>query len=209
MARELAVPEEITIQRAADIAESLELIRRNVERAHQLVQDFKKVSVGQLAAARESLDISEVVSETIGLIAVSLKKSKITINLQDKLEVGERTWIGYRRYLSQILINFLTNVERYAYPNNQGGVVQVILELNDADHFRITFRDQGRGISAGDLPRIFEPFFTTGRALGGTGLGLAIVHNLVVNALKGGITVKSKPGKGTEFRVTLPRTVPD
>lgn len=45
MARELAVPEEMTTQRAADIAELLELVRRNVERSHRLVQDFKKVSV--------------------------------------------------------------------------------------------------------------------------------------------------------------------
>jgi signal transduction histidine kinase len=45
MARELASPVEVTVQRAADIAESLELMRLNVERAGRLVQDFKKISV--------------------------------------------------------------------------------------------------------------------------------------------------------------------
>ncbi len=59
------------------------------------------------------------------------------------------------------------------------------------------------------MPRIFEPFFTTGRAVGGSGLGLAIAHNLVTNALKGEIDVKSKPGKGTEFSVIFRQVIPD
>jgi two-component system NtrC family sensor kinase len=52
MARELAAPEEVTIQRAADIAESLELMRLNVERANQLVQNFKKIAISQLRMNR-------------------------------------------------------------------------------------------------------------------------------------------------------------
>jgi signal transduction histidine kinase len=209
MARELAEPAEITTQRAADIAESLELIRRNVERSHKLVQDFKKVSVSQLIADKETLDISEVVEETIHLIMVSLKRNKISVKLHDKLKVDQKKWVGYRGFLSQILINFLSNVERYAYPHGVGGVVEVNLEINQEDQYQLTVLDHGRGISTENLSRIFEPFFTTGRAVGGTGLGLAIVHNLVVNALNGEIKVKSKPEKGTEFTVTFPRAIQD
>lgn len=207
MARELAAPLEITTQRAADIAESLELIRRNVERAHALVQDFKKVSVSQLVAEMEKLNISDVVAETISLITVSLKRNNISVKFTDKLKVNEKSWIGYRGFLSQILINFLSNVERYAYPNNIGGQVIVLLEVEDEDHFRLTVSDHGKGISKEDASRIFEPFFTTGRSIGGTGLGLAIVHNLVVNALKGEVKLKSQEGKGAEFIVVFPKVV--
>ncbi len=209
MARELAAPLEITTQRAADIAESLELIRRNVERAHALVQDFKKVSVSQLVAEKEKLNISDVVAETISLMTVSLKRNNISVKFIDKLKDDEKKWIGYHGFLSQMLINFLSNVERYAYPKNTGGEVIVALEVEDEDHYRLTVSDQGQGISKENLSRIYEPFFTTGRAVGGTGLGLAIVHNLIVNALKGEISVKSQEGKGTEFVVIIPKVILD
>jgi signal transduction histidine kinase len=207
MARELAAPLEITTQRAADIAESLELIRRNVERAHALVQDFKKVSVSQLVAEKEKVNISDVVAETISLMTVSLKRNNISVKFNDRLKADQKSWIGYRGFLSQILINFLSNAERYAYPNNKGGQVTVLLEVEDEDHFRLTVSDQGAGISKENASRIFEPFFTTGRSIGGTGLGLAIVHNLVVNALKGEIKLKSQEGKGAEFIVVFPKVV--
>jgi signal transduction histidine kinase len=209
MARELAIPTEITTQRAADIAESLELIRRNVERADQLVQDFKKVSISQLTAEKETLNISEVVEETIGLVMVSLKRNKISVRFNDKLKVDQRKWVGYRGFLSQILINFLSNTERYAYPNDVGGVVDIELAFLDDNCYRIMVSDHGRGIPEENLAHVFEPFFTTGRVIGGTGLGLAIVHNLATNALKGQIDVKSTAGKGTDFILTFPKVIPD
>lgn len=209
MARELASPMELTTQRAADIAESLELMRRNVERAHRLVQDFKKVSVSQLMDEKDTFDISAAIEEVVELVMVSLKRSQIQVKFQDKLAMGEKKWTGYRGFLSQVLINLLTNVERYAYPNGMGGVTEVVIDLKDDRHYRISVIDHGKGISKEDQARIFEPFFTTGRASGGTGLGLAIVHNLVTNALKGEIKLKSEEGKGTVIEIILPRVIPE
>jgi len=209
MARELAEPKEITIQRAAEIAESLELIRRNVERANGLIQDFKKVSVSQLSTQRETIDISEVVQETINLISISLTRKKISINLHDALSIDQKKWNGYRGLLSQILLNFLSNAERYAYPQHAGGAVDVALELDQSDWYRLTVRDHGRGISVENITRVFKPFFTTGHAFGGTGLGLAIVQDLVTNVLKGEISVKSDPGNGAEFTAKFPRVIPE
>jgi signal transduction histidine kinase len=208
MARELAEPKEITTQRAAEIAESLELIRQNVERAHDLIQDFKKVSVSQLSSRQESVDVSEVVRETINLISVSLRRKNISINLHDNLSVDQRKWNGYRGLLSQILLNFLSNAERYAYPQHGGGVVDVSLEMDDSDWYRLAVRDHGRGISDEHITRIFNPFFTTGHEIGGTGLGLAIVQDLVTNVLKGEISVHSVPGNGAEFIARFPRGIP-
>jgi len=209
MARELAEPKEVTTQRAADIAESLELMRRNVERAHQLVQDFKKVSISQLTDKKETVNISEVVEETIGLIAVSLKRSQIQVKIHNKLTSEQNKWIGYRGLLSQILINLLTNVERYAYPHGVGGVVDVTIKLEDNKQFCLIVRDHGKGIPKDNQDHVFEPFFTTGHQIGGTGLGLAIVHNLVVDALKGEIKLKSDVGKGAEFTVIFPQEIPE
>jgi signal transduction histidine kinase len=209
MARDLASPEEMTHQRAADIAESLELMRRNVERAHRLVQDFKKVSVSQLADEKELFDISEAVEETVGLIMVNLRRSQIQVKFQDKLPAEKKKWLGYHGTLSQILINLLNNVERYAYPNGVGGFVDVKLAMEDEHHYLLSVRDHGVGISKENAERAFEPFFTTGRAIGGTGLGLAIVHNLVTNVLRGEIKLKSGEGKGTVFELIFPRVIPE
>jgi two-component system, OmpR family, phosphate regulon sensor histidine kinase PhoR len=68
--------------------------------------------------------------------------------------------------------------------------------------------DTGVGIPAADLPRVFERFYRVDKARskaeGGTGLGLAIVKHLA-QAMKGNVRVASTVGKGTTFRVTLPR----
>jgi len=204
MARELASPVEVTAQRASEIAESLELMRLNVERADRLMQDFKKVSISHLKDERELFNISEAIEETIGLVLASLKRSQVQINFRDELAPEHKKWMGYRGFLSQVLINLLMNAERYAYPNGQGGVVDVTIALENEKNYRLTVKDQGRGIPVENLVHIFDPFFTTGRAIGGTGLGLSIVHNLVVNDLKGEVKLKSEEGKGTEFIVIFP-----
>ena len=208
MARELSEPGEITVQRAADIAESLELMRRNVERAHRLVQDFKKVSASQLMDEIETFDISETIRETVDLMMVGLKSSQIQAKFHDKLTLTQKAWTWYRGWLSQILINLLTNAERHAYPNGAGGLIDITIEMFDEKHYRLTVQDYGQGIPAENQPRIFEPFFTTARARGGTGLGLAIIHNLVVNVLKGEIQLRSEIQKGTAFLVVFPRDLP-
>lgn len=209
MARELASPKEVTIQRAADIAESLELMQRNVERAHKLVQDFKKISVSQLMDEKELFDISVAVEENVNLMMVSLKRSQIGVNFVNRLAFEQKNWMGYRGVLSQILINLLTNAERHAYPNGTGGNVDVTIELADDKHYCLTVQDYGRGIPNESRPHIFEPFFTTARSNGGTGLGLAIVHNLVVDILKGEIYLRPDLQKGTAFQIVFPRVLPD
>jgi len=209
MARQLAEPRDLTMQRAAEIAESLELMRRNVERANRLLQDFKSLSVSQLADKKERVNISEAIDETIYLILVNLKRSQIKVNFYNHLVDDEDVWIGFRGALSQILINLLTNVERYAYPDGSGGRVDVSIAINENDCFLLTVQDYGQGIPQGDLMKIFEPLYTTGQSIGGTGLGLAIVNDLVSNSLKGEIRIKSDLGKGALFEIVFPREIPD
>ncbi len=84
----------------------------------------------------------------------------------------------------------------------QGG--DLYLGLSGAEPWvQLQVRDQGRGISAEDLPHIFDPFFTTKEVGRGTGLGLSIAHG-IVSEHKGEINVQSTPGRGSCFVVNLP-----
>ena len=116
-----------------------------------------------------------------------------------------------RGLLSQVLLNLLTNVERYAYARETGGPVEIVLgQTADGrnDRFSIIVRDSGRGMAPETRDRIFEPFYTTGRGKGATGLGMAIVHNLMTSALGGTVEVTSREGAGTAVTLTFPKSVP-
>ena len=190
--------------------EASDLALRNIKRAHKLVQNFKKISVSQLDAQRESVALPALVQDILDLFKINARQARLQIVLNDNLPDDQKKWTGYPGHLTQVLTNFLFNIERYAYPNQVGGRIQIALYAdNEAKPaaFVLTVQDYGVGITPEHLPQLFEPFFTTGRSKGGTGLGLAIVYNIVTEALHGSIEVESELGKGTCFTVTFPQVI--
>jgi len=118
--------------------------------------------------------------------------------------------------LEQIFLNLIVNA-REAMP--EGGTLTVSTDLvrietlheemiprrnRAGDFVRITVSDTGAGIDPALRARIFEPFFTTKKRGMNTGLGLSIVYG-IVEQVGGGISMESQVGKGTTFRVYLPR----
>ena len=100
----------------------------------------------------------------------------------------------------------MNNIERYAYPDQMGGKVEIRLTTQQ-EQFVLVVADFGQGMSEEDAARVFDLFYTTGRHKGGTGLGMSIVHNLVNSAMKGQIELHSALNKGTRVTVRLPQSI--
>mgnify|MGYP000863747357 FL=1 len=218
LTRWLAEPVMVTLAKTADgqmmaedLAEAAGLITRNAHRAHKLVQDFKKVSVNQITDVRETTSLAETIEETVNLFRATARQSPMQVLFSNTLPQPRGEWTGYPGSLSQVLLNLLSNAQRYAYPIGAGGRVEIELSANPQgmpEGYRITVRDFGQGIPPENLPRIFEPFFTTGRGQGGSGLGMSIVHTIVTAHMKGTIAITSTLGEGTTVTMHLPVAVP-
>jgi PAS domain S-box-containing protein len=117
--------------------------------------------------------------------------------------------------IEQIIVNLAVNA-RDAMP--KGGKLTIgtkILELDESfarehspvllgKHVVMSVSDTGVGMSQATMSNMFEPFFTTKEKGKGTGLGLSMVHGIVAQS-KGHIFAESTPGKGTTFRIYLPK----
>ena len=191
----------------ADILEAEVLLKNNVVRAHNLVENFKKISVSQITETKETIDIITLITDILNLFKINARQANLDIKIDTSNINGKKEWHGYTGYFTQVIMNLLQNIERYAYASGQGGKVYIAIADNNDKQFIISVRDFGIGITSENIGKVFDPFFTTRRGKGGSGLGLAIVHNIVTTALQGSIEVSSEINKGTVFRITIPKTI--
>lgn len=99
--------------------------------------------------------------------------------------------------ISQVLLNIFLNA---CDAMTNSGTIEITLEKIE-DRILIRIRDSGRGIKKEDSEKIFLPFFSTKAK--GSGLGLAISRD-IIEKHQGFIAVKSEPGQGTEFSISIP-----
>jgi signal transduction histidine kinase len=119
--------------------------------------------------------------------------------------------------LHQVVVNLCTNAIQAMQPD--GGILKLTLkeyeigaagssdfpDMPPGSYLEMTIADTGTGIPPSALDRIYDPFFTAGQKGSGIGMGLSVVHG-IVKKCKGEITVASKVGEGTTFRIILPTT---
>jgi signal transduction histidine kinase len=110
--------------------------------------------------------------------------------------------------LRQILVNLLSNALKFT---PSGGTIRITCD-GDEGHATIAVTDTGIGIPHAKQREVFDPFVQVDRGAGtspeGIGLGLAISRSLA-RAMGGDVTVRSEPGKGSSFELTLCRVVPE
>jgi two-component system phosphate regulon sensor histidine kinase PhoR len=180
-------------------------IEEQAERLHELILDM--LQIARIESGQESFHIvdvglAEIIDECLAQFA-DLAAAK-EIDLIGELPNEQITARGDEEGVRTILSNLVDNAIKYT---KAGGEVQIRCVQN-GETVTVEVQDNGIGIAAKELTRIFERFYRVDRArsreMGGTGLGLSIVKNLT-QAFGGTVGVDSQPGRGSTFRVTLPR----
>ena len=170
------------------------------------ILDISKLEAGKLKIESRSFDLTATIANVLEIF--SGKAAEKGLNLHFEIDGSlPATIIGDAARLNQILYNLIANAIKFT---KEGEVkLEVKTKGGDDSNVDIEFRvqDTGIGIVKSKLEYIFKAFAqaksTTSRKYGGTGLGLTIVKRLV--ELQGGsISIKSEPGKGTEFILVIP-----
>lgn len=150
-------------------------------------------------------DVNECLRSTLIILKSNIKtESKVYDNLDPNLPQIN----CYPGKLNQVFMNILVNAMQ-ATAASQKTYDERRVEVStsfDDNNLYIRIKDNGTGMPAEVKNRIFEPFYTTKEVGQGTGLGLSIVLG-IINDHKGSIEVESTPNEGTEFILTLSRTL--
>jgi two-component system sensor histidine kinase PilS (NtrC family) len=173
------------------------IVTRESERLNAIISDFLTYSRDRKFESMK-VDLCQLLSDTLTLL--ENRDSGIVIERSFSHEIALAEGDGDK--LKQVFWNLCSNALR-AMPG--GGTLTVALDQVDGN-WRIRFRDSGAGISPQLIEKIFEPFQSGFE--GGTGLGLAIVYR-IIQAHDAHITVRSEPGKGTEFTLLFHQPVPE
>lgn len=180
----------------------LGIIAKGVDRLNDLVADMLTLTSldSGMSVSRELVDPKVITQEVVEQIR-SLADSK-KVSLEMKVNAG-----GFHAdpaQVRQVMMNLLANAVKYV--PTQSAVMVEWLETPDQTELHII--DNGPGIAAEHLPRLFERFYRVDkgrtREAGGTGLGLAIVKH-IMQSHGGQVSVRSEPGRGSEFICRFPR----
>lgn len=166
------------------------------------VLDLSRIEAGQLNLARESIDLSDLLSRCQTLTEQLADQHHIEVTLHADLTAA---WVcGDATRMRQVFLNLISNAIKY---NREGGRVELRVQSAGQDVL-VTVQDTGRGMSADQLANLYQPFNRLGAEkmhdVSGTGLGLVISKQLV-EAMGGSIQVVSTEGQGTTFSVRFPR----
>jgi signal transduction histidine kinase len=184
--------------------ETLQEVNRMSELVNNLLT-LARADEGRAPLAVEEGDLRDLVNEAAETAHILAEVSGIEVRI-----VVPDTLVRIavdRTRMRQLLLNLVTNAVKYT---QAGGEVSLGL-AQQGDLVQLVVRDTGIGIAAGDLPHIFDRFWRVDPARSrdadraGSGLGLAITK-WIAEAHGGTISVQSRPGRGTVFTVSLPRS---
>jgi PAS domain S-box-containing protein len=184
-----------------DIKEDIEVINYEAQRAAKIVSGLLTFAHQDEPGLTVS-DINRIILDTIDLRSYEMEMNGIDIvtDLADNLPKATVDEVQ----LQQAFLNIILNAEQAIKNSKKKGVFTVKTEyINNT--IRISFIDDGPGISKDNLERIFTPLFSIKNDCDGMGLGLSMTHNIITQH-HGKIFAESELGHGTKFIIELPVT---
>ena len=180
------------------------ILKTQSERLNSLVDDILSLSSLENASPSrygsfKSENLADILRESIAVCGEKATRKEVSLNLKECQDIEMKC---DRKLLEQAITNLIFNAIKYSKSKD----VDISLSLSK-NNAKITVKDYGIGIAKEHAERIFERFYRVdknrSRELGGTGLGLAIVKHIAL--LHGGdASLKSEPGKGSEFAISIP-----
>jgi signal transduction histidine kinase len=179
--------------------EDLKIVHDEARRASQIVKGLLAFARKD-AAKKELLDLHSVLESVLRLRSYEQKVNNITL----KTELAENLppVMGNAAQIQQVFINLIINAEQEMIRAHGKGTLTITSGVIQ-DGVKISFSDDGQGISPENMKKIFTPFFTTKEVGKGTGLGLSICHGIITEH-GGKIYAESEPGRGATFIIELP-----
>lgn len=180
--------------------EGVRAIEEEAERMHVLIESLLRLARGEELPAihPELLDLADLADDAVQSLRVTDPETTIRLETPESPVIVTADRITIRQVLGILLDNAITH-------GGSAQPIEVTICEEGADAV-ILVADHGRGIPAHHLPHLFDRFYRAdaSRTEPGSGLGLAIAKQ-IIEQHGGTISVTSQPGKGTTFRVTLPR----
>jgi two-component system autoinducer 2 sensor kinase/phosphatase LuxQ len=183
-----------------EIIRSSDLILRNLERADELIQNFKMMAIDQSKDEIRQIILNKYLHDIVNAMAPQANKKNIKIFVKGDEALSISTYPGA---IAQIFTILIANAILHGFSEQESGEIHIAHTMVGED-LQLSFEDNGSGISQDKLTKIFQPFYTTNRTQGGTGLGLSIVFNLVTQRLNGKVTCESEPNQWTRFSIIFP-----
>jgi PAS domain S-box-containing protein len=182
-----------------DIKEDLGIVHSEAQRAAAIVKNLLTFA-RKHAPVKELNNINSVIEDVLRLRSYEQKVNNIEV--ENRLSPNLPEIMIDHFQMQQVFLNIMVNAEFAMMEAHHKGKMVITTEKLDGI-IRISFADDGPGISKENLKHIFDPFFTTKEVGKGTGLGLSICHGIVTEHC-GKIYAVSEKGRGATFIVELP-----
>ena len=167
---------------------------------------FAAIREGQQRYSLRPLEVPEILDAALSGTAGLIRTAEF--HVEQQIEPNLPRIVGDLPALSQCVQNLITNALKYGSEQKWIGIQARLNEHGlTGKEIQISVSDRGIGIAPEELRHIFEPFYrspsVTAAQIHGTGLGLPLAKS-IVEAMKGQVTVKSAPGRGSTFTLHLP-----
>jgi signal transduction histidine kinase len=176
-------------------------IEEGIGRVQRIVSDLRTFTHPKFGGAVDLVELEETVSTALRFLSHELK-DKIKVDLKIP---KDQAVLADRNKLVHVFVNLFQNaVDALNEKKFSGEEPLLSIQSREVDgKVLVSIRDNGAGISPGNLDKIFDPFFTTKDVGQGMGLGLSLCYRLLGDQ-GGGIAVQSEQGKFTEFNLEIP-----